>query len=188
MHFDAFVVGWFWNADLEISLLLSPGVGGVGVNCNVWGWTLVRTHWGRGQRRPPLLPPPRQAVFVNDPSFQAPSCGGASSWLVKEYKKRNPGMQFSAIPLVDVVWRRPHTLPSVKVLWLQGCLCRCASYSQKFIHILGDLGESLRPFFIYFYQWMQRTASRRPFSVLPIDSSVQVQGAPLCSCKGRTEV
>lgn len=119
-------------------------VGGVGVNCNVWGWTLVRTHWGRGPAV--TSPPPRQAVFVNDPSFQAPSCGGASSWLVKEYKKRNPGMQFPAIPLVDVVWRRPHTLPSVKVLWLQGCLCRCASYSQEFIHILGDLGESPRPF------------------------------------------
>lgn len=61
-------------------------------------------------------------------------------------------------------------------------------YSQKFIHILGDLGVGVKLASSLFYQWMRRTASRRPFSVLPIDSSVQVWGAPLCSCKGRTAV
>lgn len=81
-----------------------PPVGGVGVNCNAWGWTLVRVHWGlgQGQRRPP-----DRLFFVNDLSFQAPSCGGASSWLVKECKKRNPGMQ---VPLLMLLFGVAHIL------------------------------------------------------------------------------
>lgn len=128
---------------------------------------------------------PWQAVFVNDPSFQTPSCGGASSWLVKEWKRGNPVMQFALLLLLFGV---AHTLFTLWRSYSRRRLCRFASYSQKFIHILGDLGVGVKLASSLLCQWMRRTASRRPFSVLPIDSSVQVQGAPLWSCKGRTAV
>lgn len=56
---------------------------------------------------------PRQAVFVNDPSFRPPPVAMPPlDW--RRSAKEEP---WHAIPLVVVVvWRRPHTLPPVKVL------------------------------------------------------------------------
>lgn len=58
---------------------------------------------------------PRQAVFVNDPSFQAPLLWRCLLLIGEGVKKEEP---WHAAPLVVVVvvWRRPHTLPPVKVL------------------------------------------------------------------------
>lgn len=60
---------------------------------------------GQGQQWTPW-----QALIVNDPSFQAPSCGSASSWLVKKCKKRIPGMQLPVLLLLFGVAHTPFPL------------------------------------------------------------------------------
>lgn len=132
---------------------------------------IVHIHWGRAG--PGLTP--QQAVFLSTTyPFRPPSCGnGASSWLVKERKKRNPGMQ---LPLLLLLFGFAHTLFP---LW-RSYSCRGVCVGLPLIHrssftfweTWGWASNWHRTFF--FCQWMWRAASRRPFSMLPIDSSVQV--------------
>lgn len=89
--------------------------------------------------------PPDRRVFVSDPSFQAPLLWQRLLVIGEGVKKGNPGMQLALLLLFDVA----HTLfPPEGPIAAGVRVCRFASYSLKFIHILGDLGVGVKLAFL----------------------------------------
>lgn len=71
-------------------------VGGVGVNCNVWGWTLIHIHWGRAG----ASGDPPTGRFCQRPILSSPLLWQCLLLIGKGVKKRNPGMQFPLLLLL----------------------------------------------------------------------------------------
>lgn len=81
-------------------------VGGVGVNCNVWGWTLILIHWGRTG---PVVTP-RQACLCQRPIILGPLLRQCLLLIGEGVKKRNPGNQFPLLLLLLLLFGVAHTL------------------------------------------------------------------------------
>lgn len=135
----------------------------------------------RGQQWPPDRP-----FFCQRPILSSPPPVVAPLHDWRRSEKEEP---WHAIRLVVVaVWRRPHTLPSWRSYSCRGVCVGLPRIQKKFIHILGDLGVGVKLASGLFCQWKLCRASHRPFSELPIDSSVQVWGAPKEGQQLRMEV
>lgn len=94
-YYNARTLMLLWWCGFEMLIWRFPyccllPVGGVGVNCNVWAWTLIHIYWDwpwtSGDPPHTHTPPSNRSFLSTTHPFKPPSCGSASSWLQKSEK------------------------------------------------------------------------------------------------------